>query len=139
MASLDCQNLAGRVWKLARAQHGVVALFQLLELGFTMSAIKHRVAKGRLHPVRRGVYAVGRPELTRQGEWMAAVLSCGRGAMLSHLLARALWRICREWNQLIHVSIPRDASRCQADILTHRRSALEGDRPHSSGMTLKLP
>jgi hypothetical protein len=32
----------------------------------------------------RGVYAVGRPSLTRRGEWMAAVLGCGPGAMLSH-------------------------------------------------------
>jgi hypothetical protein len=38
-----------------------------------------------LHPVWRGVYAVGRPELTRRGLWMAAVLACGPGAALSWL------------------------------------------------------
>src|SRR5215216_6154642 len=107
------QTLAMAVWRLASRQHGVVALFQLLELGYTMSAIKHRVAKGRLHPVRRGVYAVGRPEITRKGEWMAAVLSCGQGAVLSHLSAAALWGICRERDRVVHVSISRGGIRCQ--------------------------
>jgi len=93
MASLKSQTLAMKVWRLAFEQHGVVALFQLFELGYTMSAIKHRIATGRLHPVRPGVYAVGRPDLTREGEWMAAVLSCGPEAVLSHGSAAALWRI----------------------------------------------
>ena len=35
---------------------------QLLELGFGPDAIKHRVASGRLHPISRGVYALGRPQ-----------------------------------------------------------------------------
>jgi len=127
MAYFDCQNLAKWVWRLARAQHGVVALSQLLELGYTMSAIKHRVAKGRLHPVRRGVYAVDRPEITRKGEWMAAVLSCGQGAVLSHLSAAALWGICRERDRVVHVSISRGGIRCQTGIVAHRRSGLEDD------------
>src|SRR5436190_16354820 len=105
MASLESQTLGEEVWRLASAQHGVIALLQLLELGYTMSAIKHRVATGRLHPVRRGVYAVGRPQLDRKGEWMAAVLSCGPTAALSHLSAAALWKICRERDRRVHVSI----------------------------------
>ncbi|HYY21377.1 MAG TPA: hypothetical protein VE780_05810, partial [Thermoleophilaceae bacterium] len=43
--------------------------------------------------MRRGVYVVGRPQLTRAGVWMAAVLGCGRGAALSHGSAAALWGI----------------------------------------------
>jgi hypothetical protein len=41
------------------------------------SVIERRVANGRLHPIMAGVYAVGRPELTRRGRWMVAVLACG--------------------------------------------------------------
>jgi len=69
----------------------VVAREQLIDLGFTPKAIKHRVAKGRLHPVGRGVYAVGRPELTQLGRWMAALLAVGPEAVLSHRSAVALW------------------------------------------------
>jgi very-short-patch-repair endonuclease len=99
-------------------------LFQLLELGYTMSAVKHRVAKGRLHPMWPGVYAVGRPDLTREGEWMAAVLSCGPEAALSHGSAAALWRIRHERDRCIHVTVPPHGDHRQAGIVTHRRSTL---------------
>src|SRR6185295_17101171 len=81
------------VWALARAQHGVISRDQLLGLGYSRRAIQHREAKGRLHPVRRGVFAVGRPHLTRYGDWMAAVLAGGPGAVVSHHSAAALWQI----------------------------------------------
>jgi very-short-patch-repair endonuclease len=79
----------------------------LLALGFHPDAIKHRVASGRLHQVGRGVYAVGRSELSREGEWMAAVRCCGDGAVLSHGSAAALWGIGREWRGTIEVSVRR--------------------------------
>jgi hypothetical protein len=44
------------LWAIAKRQHGVIARTQLLELGLSAHAIRHRIAKGRLHPVRRGVY-----------------------------------------------------------------------------------
>jgi hypothetical protein len=71
-------------WEMACQQHGVLARRDLLALGFTPDAIKHRIATGRLHQVRRGVYAVGRRELTREGRWMATLLASGDDAVLSH-------------------------------------------------------
>jgi hypothetical protein len=71
----------------------VISREQLLELGFTRAGIKHRIAKRRLHVVGRGVYAVGRPELTQFGRWMAALLATGPEAVLSHTSAAALWGI----------------------------------------------
>jgi very-short-patch-repair endonuclease len=103
---------------------------QLIDLGFTRDAIKHRVAKGRLHPVWRGIYAVGRPEVTRHGRWMAAVLSCGPDAVLSHLSGAALWaiRAQRAASQRpsarspVDVSVPPDVYRRRGGIRLHRRS-----------------
>jgi hypothetical protein len=71
------------LWDLARRQHWVVARRQLLELGFGRDWIAHRIASGRLHPLWRGIYAIGRPNVTQYGQWMAAVLACGPGALLS--------------------------------------------------------
>jgi very-short-patch-repair endonuclease len=77
----------------------------LLALGFTPKGIKHRVATGRLHPISKGVYAVGRPELTPRGRWMAAVLACGDRAALSHRSAAELWGIGYEEKGRIDVTV----------------------------------
>jgi predicted transcriptional regulator of viral defense system len=82
-----------RVVELAAKQHGVVALRQLTRLGMQPGAVKHQVRAGRLHRLYRGVYAVGRPDVTRHGRWMAAVLACGPDAVLSHRSAANLWQL----------------------------------------------
>jgi predicted transcriptional regulator of viral defense system len=69
---------------LADRQHGVVSHANLIDLGFKPGAIKRRTEAGRLFAVHRGAYAVGRSALDRRGRWMAAVLACGDGAVLSH-------------------------------------------------------
>jgi very-short-patch-repair endonuclease len=97
---------------------------QLLELDFTSDAIKHRIAVGKLHQTRRGVYAVGRPELTKHGRWMAAVLACGGGAVLSHSSAAALWRIGVEERSMIDLSSPSSFERRHPGLRIHRRPSL---------------
>jgi very-short-patch-repair endonuclease len=109
------------VWALARRQHGVVSRAQLLACGLTRHGIQHRVANGRLHPVWPKVYAVGRPGLTREGVFMAAVLTCGPGAMLSHDSAAELWGIRRGRRGPIHVSLPSTRDVRRAGIRVHRR------------------
>lgn len=99
-----------RAWKLAGRQHGIVARRQLLALEFSRRAIEHRVARGRLHLVMHGIYAVGWPGLTQKRRWMVAVLACGDGAMLSHRSAAALWGIGREQRGVVDVSVRR---RCE--------------------------
>lgn len=117
-------RLSARAWALALRQHGVVTRAQLLQLGFTRDAIDHRLATGRLHPVMRGVYAVGRPELTREGHWMAAVLACGPEAALSHGSAAALWEIGSQRSALIEVTVPSHVRRRRPGIAIHRRAIL---------------
>jgi Transcriptional regulator, AbiEi antitoxin len=95
-----------RVWSLVRQQHGVISRQQLLSLGLTQDGIKHRLAIGRLHRLRRGVYSVGRPEVNDYGRWMAAVLACGDEAILSHSSAATLWRIGFEARNVIELSLP---------------------------------
>jgi hypothetical protein len=111
-------------WRLARSQHGVLTRVDLLALGFSDKGIKHRLATGRLHQVAAGVYAVGRPELTPHGRWMAAVLACGDDAVLSHRSAAELWGIGREWERRIDVSIGRRSVITRRGIKVRSRPAL---------------
>jgi very-short-patch-repair endonuclease len=78
---------------LAGLQHGVVARWQLCELGFGPDQIDRKLRAGQLIPVHRGVYAVGHDRLTLRGRWMAAVLACGPDALLSHRAAATLWEL----------------------------------------------
>ena len=111
-------------WALARKQHDVITGIQLRALDYTRAAIRHRVARGRLHRVYQGVYAVGRRELTREGKWMAAVLACGESAVLSHDSAAAHWGIATPPAIPVHVSVLEDR-RSRDDIRVHRRSTLK--------------
>src|SRR4051812_45924454 len=85
------RNLA----ELANRQHGVVARWQLLEMGFGRKAIDHWVMAGRLHVLHRGVYAVGHTVLGWRGQVMAAVLACGPEALASHREAGMIWNLRR--------------------------------------------
>jgi hypothetical protein len=93
---------------LASAQCGVVAHAQLVEAGLTRREIGGRAAAGRLQRLYRGVYAVGHRSLRVEGHWMAAVLACGDGAVLSHQTAPAVWELRRVGSGVIHVTVPGD-------------------------------
>lgn len=111
------------VWELARRQHGVIARRQLIALGYSADAIKHRVTVGRLHPLWRGIYAVGRREIGQHGTWMAAILSCGPASQLSHRSAAALWGIGRP-TTAIEVVVPGSTFRRRPGIRVHQRDDL---------------
>lgn len=97
--------------ELAARQHGVVARGQLLGLGFGSRAIDHRVKVGRLHAIHRGVYAVGHRLCSMEAGWMAAVLAGGRGAVLSHRSAAALWGLRSTSVTVPDVTVARKRSR----------------------------
>ncbi|MBS1678224.1 MAG: DUF559 domain-containing protein [Actinobacteria bacterium] len=102
-----------------------MATRQLLALGLTKDSIAGWKVRGALHPLYRGVYAVGHTAITRQGWWMAAVLVSGDGAVLSHRSAAALWGIWGSGTGEAHVTTPRK-SRSQRSIRRHF-SVLAGD------------
>src|SRR5215210_594174 len=138
-----------RVWSLADRQHGVVTRRQLLDAGFSPDEIDGRVARGRLHRLWRGIYAVGRPRLTRPGWWSAAVLACGDGTVLSYDSAAALWRIReatpghdgeRDRPRTIHVSVSATRSPRRTGIRVHRRRLLsDSEWTRRSGIPVTTP
>jgi hypothetical protein len=119
--------LAGRereraLARLAERQHGVVARFQLRELGFGDEAIKTRLAHHRLMQLHGEVYAVGHSRLSRRGYLWAGVLAYGRGTMLSHRTAAELWGLQRTTKGPVHVTASggRQGSERRSGIWVHR-------------------
>ena len=139
MAPIGASNDQPSVWALAASQGGVVTRSQLLDLGFSAKAIRHRLAKGRLHLLYRGVYAVGRPEVTRPGRRMAAVLACGPGAALSHEAAAQQWAIRPYKPGPIEVSLPAGRRARHPGIVIHRRQNLAADVTRHHGILLTSP
>ena len=87
--------------------------------------MSRRVQVGQLHRKHRGVYAVGQPNLSTEGRWMAAVLACGEGAVLSHRDAAALWGLLRPRAGHVHVTVSGRAGRARHDgIVLHRSPSL---------------
>jgi very-short-patch-repair endonuclease len=123
MAHKRLQPESAELWALVRRQHGVVTRAQLLAHGLSGASIQRRLAAGRLHPLWRGVYVVGRPEVGCHGRWMAAVLCCGPRALLSHSSAGALWGVLA-WDGSIDVVLPHGVSRRHPGIHAHRRLGL---------------
>ena len=82
------------------------------------------LASGRLVALHRGVYAVGHSRLRVEGYWLAAVLACGPGAVLSHRAALALHGLAPVPASPIDVTAPRSRRR-RAGIRLHRPLALD--------------
>ena len=95
-----------RLDEIASRQHGVVSLRQLEHVGLDRYAVAKRARRGRLHRIHHGVYAVGHRGLSLHGRFMAAVLACGEGAVLSHVSAAVLWKLLYPIDGPVHVSIP---------------------------------
>src|SRR5436305_1699960 len=118
MAALFDQLIAA----LAARQLGHVARWQLLELGLTPNMIDYRIRVGRLHVVYPGVYAVGHRRWAPIDLAAAAVLACGKGAVLSDFSAAALWGFIKRWPEQPEVCVARD--RRPRGIQVHRRQDL---------------
>jgi very-short-patch-repair endonuclease len=129
------QNGHGSVWDLAGDQEDVVTRAQLLALGLSSDAIKHRLRKGRLHRLWPGVYAVGSPQVSQRGLWMAAVLSCGEGAALSHEDAAELLEMGPPAAHEIEVSVPATSHPRGRGIRVYRRTAFEVTTRHGIPVT----
>lgn len=120
MATSTHRSRSAGVWALVRRQYGVVSKAQLLALGYTDAAIRHRLASGRLHRVYRGVYAVGRRELTMEGRWRAAALAAGEDAGLGAQSAAELWGYRPRLGGAIEIVVPARTARRIEGLMIHR-------------------
>ena len=111
--------------ELAAKQRGVITRAQLLELGLTRTTIDNWVKHSRLHPLYRGVFLLGHPRPIAGARNLAAVLACGRGAVLSHLSAAGLWRLLPGREGDVDVTVPGRNPGRRRGIRVHRVNGLD--------------
>ena len=111
------------VARIAGRQHGVVTLRQLSEAGLRDDAVRRRVEKGLLYREHRGVYRVGHRAPSIEARYMAAVLACGEGAVLSGMPAAFLSGLVKGESPAPEVTST--SHRRVRGVLTHRVRRLE--------------
>jgi hypothetical protein len=113
-----------RIAEAATRQHGLITAGQLAALGVSGRLARKWAEAGRLYRVHRGVFAVGHLPLTPQARWLAAVLACSEGSVLSHRSNAALLGFRRDWAGGVDVTAPGRAGRSRVGIHVHRADLL---------------
>ena len=104
--------------RIAGRQHGNVTRAQLLDAGLSTKQVERRVEKGALLVEFPGVYRVGHRAPSTEARYMAAVLACGEGALLSGRAAGHLLGILKGPAPPPEVTAP--SKRRIEGITTHR-------------------
>ena len=105
----------------------------MLARGVGRGAIARRVEKKHLQLIHRGVYAVGHRRLSRMAWWMAAVLACGPGAVLSHRAAAVFWGILEGARAWVDITVPRGL-RGRDGIRVHQATLAPDERTVEAGI-----
>jgi hypothetical protein len=119
-----CPPLEAQIAEVASRQHGIIALRQLVALGLSGSAVRHRASVGRLHRRHDGVFSVGHTALTAKSHLMAAVLACGDEAALSHRSAACHLGLRDDNRSIIDVMSPGRRGRARDGIAAHSGATL---------------
>ncbi len=113
-----------QVAHLAAAQWGILSFDELVVCGLSAHAVGVRVRNGRLHPMHRGVYAVGHANPPVEGRFLAAVKACGGNALLSHYSAASLWGFVSWDDRHPEVTVAGATHRAHPGLRVHRATAL---------------
>ena len=124
------------VARRAALQWGVLSTQELRDCGLSLDAIGVRVRNARLHPLHRGVYAVGHANIPLEGHFLAAVKASD--GVLSHYSAATLYGLVT-WDHR-YPEVITTAKRAHTGIRAHRSSMLEvQDVTRHKGIPITTP
>jgi very-short-patch-repair endonuclease len=126
---------------LVGAQRGLITASQLRGLGVSASATSRAVAAGSLHRIHRGVYGLLPPNaLPAYAGEQAALLAYGRGTVLSHRTAAALWGLRPAANAMVEITVVGRDARSRAGIGVHCAATIDRrDVRRRDGLLLTAP
>lgn len=112
------------VARLASAQGGLITVAQLRAIGVNDRTAASWVARGALHRVHRGVYAVGHTALTVNARRRAALLAVRPDAALCLWTAAAQLGLTRRVPEVVHVAVPSGRLLNRTGIRVHHMRSL---------------
>lgn len=118
---------------VSRDQHGVLSLAQARTAGLSLRAIARRLESGRWERLHPGVYRIAGAPASWEQSLIAACLHAGKGAVVSHRAAAALWRLDGVEQGVVELIAPRRIRRpgvvAHQTTLPRRRSTHVGTIP----------
>jgi len=108
-----------KLYQIAETQAGYFTTSQAEAAGVDRSRLSRFVAAGRLQRVRHGVYRLAHFPHSRHEDLFIAWLQTGPDSIISHDSALALYDLSDALPSIIHVTIPRTASRRRHGLQLH--------------------
>jgi very-short-patch-repair endonuclease len=127
-------NLA--LQRLAAEQHGIITRAQLLNAGVGSKHIDRWLQTWRLIRIHQGVYALGHLPPSPHAKTMAAVLACGRAAVLSHRSAAQLYGLIRYSGP---IEITARTRRRRPGVIVHQSKLTDADVTRHWGIPTTTP
>lgn len=119
-------SIEREIARVARRQLRLITAPQLRDCGLSSSSIGDRIKSERLFRIHSGVFATHPPPFSREQLWLAAVLACGPGSLLSDWPAASHWRITDRPPPLLpEVTVPNGRGRSRPGIAVHRRGPVD--------------
>jgi hypothetical protein len=122
---------------MASRAHGVVTRAELLCAGITAKEVRQRLETGALIAVFPGVYRVGHTAPSSEAHYLAAVLACGEGALLSGRAAAHLWGLLKGPAPAPEVTAPTE--RRVKGVETHRARRAKRETTTWRGIPVTTP
>lgn len=119
-------DLDRRLVAFADRRSGVVTTDELRRAGYSDWSVQRLIARGTLHRVHRGVYAVGLPTIGGRSRAHAAVLAYGAETAADWRTAAALHDLGSYWPDPPQVVVARPL-RPRAGVQLRRVASLDGD------------
>lgn len=127
----DADSAQGNWELILHAQEGIVSAAQARAVGMSADAVRSKVDSGRWQRIHHGVYATFTGDLPRRARLWAAVLRCGRNAVLSHETAAEIHGLTRDPVSSIHLTVPLSSNPARladlAGIVVHRSANWKAD------------
>ena len=133
---MRCKVINPALQRLATEQHGILTRSQLLHAGVGPRTVDRWIKTGRLIVLHRGVFALGHLPTSPHARTMAAVLACGRGAVLSHRSAAQLYGLIR-YSGPIEITAPTQHQR--PGLIVHRSRLTDRDVTRHWGIPTTSP